>query len=130
MSKTIDDIKKLVYEQDLSTKCSCETQESFNYFLNFVTSSGIETRSYLLRTANALVKYPIYHIRYDEAMDEFEFNVDYFSKSNGQIVWLEEIRESVKWIPTVGNEYGLRYASGYKTGEVLKSLIPVIIKNA
>jgi len=130
MSVTIDDIKKLVFEQELSTKCSCETQQSFDYFNKFTTPSGIESRAYLLRTADSIIKYPIYHIKYDDIADEFELNIDYFSKKDGQIVWLEEKREAVKWIPTVGNEYGLRYASGSKTGEVLKSLIPVIIKNA
>lgn len=130
MSKTIDDIKNLVHEQNLSSICSCETEDSYNYFLNFVTSSGIESRVYILRTSFSLLKYPVYHIRYDAVADEFEFNIDFFSKVDGEIIWLEDKYESVKWIPTIGNEYGLQYPANSKSGSVLKELIPVIIKNS
>lgn len=128
MSITIEGILQRVTLQNLMEKCTFHTEEETNFFKQYTIVEGILPRVEYLSTAQSLKKFPIYHITYDDTVDEFHLNVDYFDKENDTIMWISNEYKLLKWTSTFKKEYVLTYAAGSKIGNILKQKLPVILK--
>lgn len=125
---TVEGILQRVTLQDLLEKCTFQTEEETTFFKQYTTAEGILPRVGYLSAAQSLKKFPIYHLTYDEMVDEFHLNVDYFDRDNETILWVSNDYKLLKWICAFKKEYVLTYPNGLKIGNVFKQKLPTIIR--
>jgi hypothetical protein len=65
---------------------------------------------------------------YDDIVDEFQLNVDYFDKENDIVNWVGNNYKLLKWTFAFKNQYVLTFPAGLKIGIVFKEKLPVIIR--
>lgn len=125
---TPEGIIQRVTLQDISIKCTFVTIDETDFFNQFTTTDGISSRITYLENASELKKFPIYHLTYDDVIDEFHLNADYFDKENSTIRWVSNEYKLLKWICAFKKEYVLTYPNGLKIGNVFKQKLPTITR--
>lgn len=125
---TPEGIIQRVTLQDISTRCTFVTTEETDFFKQFTTSDGILFRITYLEKADSLKKFPVYHLTYDDTIDEFHLNADYFDKENETVIWVSNEYRLLKWVCAFKKEYVLTYPNGLRIGNVFKQKLPTITR--
>lgn len=127
---TVNDIKTQITQTFVGTGFYAPTQfqDTFN---KVTTVAGIDLQLTNAVNVDAMTKYPISYLDYNNLENILKLNVIRFSYINGEWQYhsTQTSASGVKWIANVSGEYSITYPPTLRQGQSFSKLLPIIYKN-
>lgn len=125
---TPEQILDTLTEQNLLNKFRGETELYHSTFEKFASVDSVRNVVNYINLADGLVNRPISYITYDERLDELLFHTHFYTKTDGQVVWVSKSNDIIKWTNVVREKYFLSFPFGSRVGNMLNQKLQAIDK--